>query len=352
VQNWNITIQRQLPQDTVLEVAYIGNKGTRLWGASGVFSQLNGLPASMLSQGDLLNELVSDHPEFTPYPGFDTSNTVSQALRKYPQFYGVNEAFPYNTNSFYNSLQVTFTRHLTNNLGFLGAYTWSKAIGFVDANGPGAYYATVQDYFNRGLERSVTEFNYPQNFKLTWVYDLPIGKGKKFDLGWGNYIIGGWKFASIHNYRAGGPIAVGQSGVNSPPGFSGGIRPDVLGSDQTLGGAPGKVDVFNGTAYLNPDAFAHSPVTGNGTPLRVGTAPRFLPNVRGPHSMSETFRMSKKFPLWKTESKFFQMGMTWTNPFNRTSRYFQDLTVGDADFGKLFAGGGGKTLQLDGRIEF
>jgi hypothetical protein len=68
--------------------------------------------------------------------------------------------------------------------------------------------------------------------------------------------------------------------------------------------------------------------------------------------MSEIFRMSKRFPLWKTESKFFQMGMTWTNPFNRTSRYFQDLTVGDADFGKLFAGGGGKTLQLDARIEF
>jgi hypothetical protein len=44
--------------------------------------------------------------------------------------------------------------------------------------------------------------------------------------------------------------------------------------------------------------------------------------------------------------------MTWTNPFNRTSRYFQDLTVGDSNFGQLYAGGGGKTLQLDARIEF
>jgi len=87
--------------------------------------------------------------------------------------------------------------------------------------------------------------------------------------------------------------------------------------------------------------------------LRVGTAPRFLPNVRGPHHMDETFRMSKRFPLYKErENTFFQLGMTMTNPFNRTGRYVGDFTVGDADFGKVFAGGGGRTIQLDARIEF
>jgi hypothetical protein len=44
--------------------------------------------------------------------------------------------------------------------------------------------------------------------------------------------------------------------------------------------------------------------------------------------------------------------MTWKNPFNRTQPYVSDLTVGDSAFGKVFAGGGGKTLQLDARIEF
>jgi hypothetical protein len=63
--------------------------------------------------------------------------------------------------------------------------------------------------------------------------------------------------------------------------------------------------------------------------------------------------MSKKFPLFKqSETKFFQLGMTWTNPFNRKSPYIGDLTVGDSAFGQVFAGGGGKTLQLDARIEF
>jgi hypothetical protein len=87
--------------------------------------------------------------------------------------------------------------------------------------------------------------------------------------------------------------------------------------------------------------------------LRVGTAPRFLPNARGPDQLSEIMRLSKKFPLYKqNESTFFQLGMTWSNPFNRISPYIVDHTVGDAAFGQVLAQGGGKTLQLDARIEF
>ena len=53
--------------------------------------------------------------------------------------------------------------------------------------------------------RSVTTFNFPQDFKLTWVYEIPVGKGRHFDLGWANYVLGGWQFAGIHNYRSGNP---------------------------------------------------------------------------------------------------------------------------------------------------
>jgi hypothetical protein len=275
VQNWNFTIQYQLPKETVLEVAYVGNKGTRLWGQY-AFSELDSLPSKMFSMGDILNDPVSLHPQYTPYAGFDTTLPVAQALRPYPQFLGVQEAFPYNTNSTYNSLQVTVTRRLTRDLGFLAAYTFSKSIGYVDSNGFPAYYtATSQDYYNRGLERSVTTFNYPQDFKLTWVYEAPAGKGRRFDLGWANHIVGGWQLAAIHNYHSGDPIQLFQAGLNIPVGFAFGIRPDLLtGVPATLGGAPTKVDVVNGTPYLNPAAFTPPPVTQNGVPLRVGTAPQ------------------------------------------------------------------------------
>jgi len=354
MQNYDFTVQYQLPEQTVLEAAYVGNKGTRMWGKY-AFSELDGLPSKMLSMGDILNDPVSLHPQYTPYHGFNTSLTVAQALRPYPQFFGVQEAFPYNTDSNYSSLQVTAAKRLTTGLGFLAAYTFSKAIGYVDGNGPGAYYSPApQDYYDRRLERSVTTFNYPQDFKLTWVYDTPVGKGRRFDLGWANHIVGGWQLATIHNYRSGDPIALFQAGLNIPNGFASGIEPDSLtGVPKTLGGAPTKVDVLYGTPYLNPAAFSPTPVTPNGVPLRVGTAPRVLPNIRGPHHMDETFRMSKKFPLYKQkENTFFRLGTTMTNPFNRTGRYVADPGVGDPNFGQVFANGGGRTIQLDARVEF
>jgi hypothetical protein len=355
VQNYNFTIQYALPADTVLEVAYIGNKGTRLWGGSpgsGGFSELDGLPSSMLSMGDILNDPVSSHPQYLPYAGFPDGNTVSQAMLPYPQYYGVEETFPYNTNSNYNALQVTVTRHMTKGLGFLAGYTWSKAIGYVDANGAASYYTVAQDYYNRGLERSVASFNLPQSFKLTWVYATPFGKGQRWDLHWANPVLGGWQLTAIHNYSTGFPVSVSQSGLNIPPGFAFGIRPDVVsGEPLTVGSASQRVDVQSPTQWLNPAAFAPSPRTDAGTPLRVGTAPRYLPTLRGPAILSETFGIAKKFTLHK-EDQFFEVGASMTNPFKRTTAQINDLTVGDAEFGTLLQGGGDRVLQLHARIEF
>jgi hypothetical protein len=349
VQNWNLTVQYQLPGETVLELAYVGNKGTRMWGSWG-FAERNGLPASMLAMGDILTEPVSDHPEFMPFENFDDSLSVAQALRPFPQFFGIAEAFPYGSNSNYNSAQVTVTRHLTRGLGFLAAYTWSKTLTYVDSNGPGAYYATMQDYYNRALERSIASFNYPHVFKLTWVWNTPVGKGRRYDLGALNYVLGGWELSAIHNYRSGDPIGVSQGGLTVPDGFAQ-IRPDVVNNDYSLGGVPTKVDFSEPTPFLNVAAFRPTPATTNGVPLRVGTAPRLIDGLRGPHFMSENFRMAKKFPIYK-ERLQFGVGMTMTNPFNRTNRYLVSTNISDSDFGKVLQGGGGRTLQLEGRIEW
>jgi hypothetical protein len=359
VQNWDLTVQYELPKQTLLEVAYIGNKGTRLWGGTpcggdlcNSFSEYDALPSSLLSMGDVLADPVSAHPQFSPYAGFPNTNTVSQALRPYPQYYGVEEQFPYVTNSNYNSLQVTVTHHLTKGLGFLAAYTWSKAIGYVDSNGPGAYYTTVQDYFNRGLERSVASFNLPQNLKLTWVYETPFGKGRHWDLHWANPVLGGWQLAAIHNYSSGMPIAVTESGLNVPAGFAPSIRPDVIvGQQPVLGGVPSNVDVQNPAPYLNPAAFTPSPLTSNGVPLRVGTAPRFLPTTRGPAFLSEKLRLSKRFYMGE-EHRFFEIAASMDNVLKRTRPYMNDTTVGDAAFGTLLLGGGDRVMQLNARIEF
>src|SRR5207237_4389255 len=87
-QNYNLTIQYQLPGSTVIEAAYIGNKGTRMWGGTpgSGYTDYNGLPARLLTMGDILNDPVSAHTQFTPYPTFDQGLSVAQALRPYAHY--------------------------------------------------------------------------------------------------------------------------------------------------------------------------------------------------------------------------------------------------------------------------
>src|SRR5207302_7222227 len=115
--------------------------------------------------------------------------------------------------------------HLTKGMAVLAAYTWSKSIF------TGAYSAiddaSSQDVYNRRLERAIAPFSIPHIFKLTWVYDLPFGKGRRWQLGSVlGHVVGGWTLTGIHNYRAGNPLSISTSGIRSPVLFNGTIRPD------------------------------------------------------------------------------------------------------------------------------
>ena len=344
VQNWNITLQYLLPNQMVLEGAYVGNHGTRVWG----FNEMDVSPATNLKLGDTLLDPVSAHPQYIPYAGFPTDLSVAQAMLPYPQYYGVTNFYAYNTNSNYNSFQLTVTKHLTKGLGFLAAYTFSKTLGYQDSNGATGY-GVPQDFFNRKLEYGLASFNQTHNFKLTWTYDTPFGKGRRWDLKKLNYVLGGWQLAGLHNYASGFPIYVSSTGLNTPAGF-GTIRPDVLSSNLASGSFPSSADYSDPKQYLNAAAFANVPTTGNGVPLRVGTAPRNL-GISGFPTLSETFRMSKAFPFFQERAKF-KVGMTLSNPFKRQSTYLVDNGVGDSAFGQVLGQGGGRTMQLDARIDF
>lgn len=345
VQNYNLSVQYLMPNETVLEVAYVGNHGTRIYG----FNAVNVTPATKLALGDTLIDPVSSHPSYSPYSGFPTTQTVAQAIRPYPQYYGISDAYAYNTSSDYNSLQVTVTKHLTKGFGYLASYTWSKTMGYQDSMGATAY-GVPQDYYNRRLERSVASFDHAHNLKLTWTYNIPVGKNQKFDLKWANSIVGGWEFSGIHNYMSGAPISISSGGLNTPSGF-GSIRPDVVSSTLSNGGVPSSTDYSQTVQWLNASSFSNVPTTGNSVPLRVGTAPRYFSQLRGPLGLSENFQMSKVYPFFKEKARF-KVGATMTNPFKRATPYLVDTTVGDSAFGQMLKSGGDRTMQLIGRIDF
>ena len=186
---------------------------------------------------------------------------------------------------------------------------------------------------------------------MTWLYDLPIGPDKFLRVpGVAGKIIGGWRLSGIHNYRSGSPISIGTSGINNPTGGS--IRPDVIT------GVPINIDagkpVAYGTAgspYLNPAAFRQVPATGQNTAVRLGTAPRYLPNVRGPVFVGEDFGMEKKFAI--REHSNVEVRADFINAFNRAGRGNPVTDITDPLFGQITGfQQGPRSIQLSARITF
>jgi hypothetical protein len=332
----------------VLEVGYLGNKGARLE-ANGL-DNLNQLPVSALQYGDKLLQQLSANPGLAPAPYTGFNGTVAQALRPFPQYGNITQVFANFGTSHYDSLQVQVTRHLTKGLAVLGAYTWLKAIftgsdSAIDSAGS-------QDVYNRSIEKSITSFTIPHYFKLTWVWDMPFGKGRKWlTSGVLSHIVGGWTVTGIHQYRAGNPLSVGGSGPRTVL-FNGTVRVDwITGVPVVLNGNASVKTDGSGERYLNPDAFKLVPVTGSNVPLRLGTAPPLLPNVRGPAVFREDFGVKKSFAF--TEARTLEIRADFFNAFNRAGRGNPNTDITSALFGKITGGRGGpRNIQLEARFNF
>ncbi len=337
VQNYSLGIQYQPSASFTAEISYLGAKGTRLR-ARGM-DPLNQLPAAVLQFGDRLIEPLSRTPLVAPvpYPGFN--GTLAQALRTFPQYLGVSQlCAPFGASN-YDSLQVSVTRRYSNGLAVLAAYTFSKALAIEDS---AVEAFGIQDVYNPRLDRSVTAYNIPHFLKLSWIYDLPTGRGK---------ILGGWSLTGNHQYRSGAPLAPVTSSLRTDAMFNGTLRPDLLTGVPLVIYDGGPVAFGTGTPYLNPAAFAQVPHTGNNVPLRLGTAPRYLPDVRGFHRFGEDFGVMKKVPI--REGYVLEIRADFFNAFNRAGRGDPVMDVTSPLFGKVTgAQRGPRSIQLEGRFRF
>jgi hypothetical protein len=339
--NFNVTLRRQLPARFSLTVAYIGAQGRDLpfdLGNDGF--QLNRIPFDALGRyGDLLFSNLSSQPQLgipVPYPGF--TGTVQQALRPYPQYTGITALNNFRGKTRYNSLQTTLDRHFSNGLALLAAYTLSKTEDNYlkqDASG--------EEWGLAGGGR-----HYPHFLKLTWIYELPIGPGKAVNVnGVLGQIVGGWTVTGIHNYRAGGTISVFDSRINGA-GFP--IRPDVVNGVDPVIFDGSHLDLVRGTPYLNPAAFATQPLTAQGIPTRIGTAPPIL-DVRGPAFYREDIGLMKRFGVGGERS--FEFRVDLLNALNRSGVGGLDTNLNSSNFGRMFGVGiGARQLQLSLRATF
>jgi hypothetical protein len=365
VQTWSAGFQYELPARILLEANYVGTRGTRLYNLP--FGEaVNQANSKYMGLGDLLvDDLQGDLSDSVngptlasygitqlPYPQFENDNystSVGAALAPFPQYSGLTNDVTRMGMSIYHSLQVQARKNTAHGLTFIAAYTLSKDV--TDSDGIMNPYSYIQDFYNRKLERSIASFDYPQILKLTWMYSLPLGHGQRWLNSGGvvNRVFGGWQVAASQRYGSGDPLSLWD--YDASLSITANIRPDVVsGVKQTL--PLHGLDAINGTPYLNEAAFADPPLSPNNLfPLRVGTAPRELPNVRGPAHQEEDFALIKNTNI--TERVKFQLRSDFQNVFNRVGRGDPDTGVNDGTFGLIYgAANGPRLIQISGRFTF
>lgn len=289
-QQWNLSFQKTLFQDTSIEIGYLGSKLTRL-GVPDV--NLNQLTAEHLAQGASLLQPVPN-PYFGQIPISSSIGgpTVArnQLLRPYPRFTTVTLYRNNIGNSVYHSFQGRMEKRFSKGLTFTAAYTFSKLIddasSVFDAailTGPVANFP-VADSFNRKLERDLSSGDIPHIFSSGVVYELPFGKGRRIEMyGWKNALFADWQLAGIIRLQSGIPVTVTQStNFNSFAGF-GTQRPNRLSNPEL------PADQRTTARYFDTAAFATAPqfTIGNGS----------RNPVRGPGYRTADVMVGKTFAL-------------------------------------------------------
>jgi hypothetical protein len=341
VQQWNFDIQRQLPGNALVDVAYAGSKGTHLPMHS---QDLDQLPPQFLPKNaaDVANLKA---PVTNPFLGIVQSGNVAtsptlqagQLLLPYPQFDDVSMAEPDNRDSIYHSLQAKFQKRFSAGASVLAAYTVSKLIdntnseiNWLEAAAPG--WGDANAYNLRG-ERSLDGFDVPQRFVLSGVLDLPVGRGKKFagDIGpVADKVIGGWGVNAIITLQSGFPLSMGgcpgllsESGIPNV-GCSRATR--LRHSKLTSGSLNTRLN-----EWFDTSAFVHT------NDYSYGYDSRTEPNIRADGIKNIDFAAFKNTKFGPDDRLGLEFRAEFFNFFNHPQFSPPDTNVGGANFGRVTA---------------
>lgn len=209
VMSWFFSLQRELARNTLLDVAYVGNRANRLL----LFANFNQAQPNL--------------------PGQSLTLAQRQNTRPYPQWgditYDWNGGF-----SDYNSLQVRLEHRFSAGLFFLNSFTWGKAID--DAAGslenPNGNFNGPQDFRNLKAEKALSAYDQPLTNTTSLVYQFPWGKGRRRDLpALADLVAGGWEVSSVNTAYSGQPITIIYGAVPGAAFQVSGIQQDFRGAN-------------------------------------------------------------------------------------------------------------------------
>jgi hypothetical protein len=309
MQHWNFNVERQIGDKSVVEVAYVGSKGTKLLTAR----DINQPQPSVLPRG------LPFVPR--PDPRFDDIDLLESRA-----------------NSNYNALQMRFQQRLTRGFSALASYTWSKSIDdasnfFSSAGDPNF----PQNSYDVAAERGRSNFDVTHRLSVSYSYALPFRHAE----GLAGKVINGWETFGIVQLQTGRPFTVAllpeldNSGTGrSILGFGANDRPNVASNPELSN--PTTSEWFNTAAFAFP------------APGTFGNAGRNILEGPGFESVNVSLVKNTNF----TETVKLQFRAEAFNLFNHPNFNLPDNFLGSPTFGRITSARDPRHIQFGLKLLF
>ncbi|HEY4356869.1 MAG TPA: carboxypeptidase regulatory-like domain-containing protein [Acidobacteriaceae bacterium] len=322
---WALSVQRQLGNNYVFNIAYVGNHGTDLYFPV----DTNQVPQNHLQDGP-------NNQQFRPFPIYGTINGSTN-----------------NAISNYNALQTEIRKRLSHGLEFDVNYVWSHMLDDQDSSGWGSRggWQNYQNAYDPSANYSNSNFDIRNAIKGSAIYTLPFGKGGYFlnKSTIADEVLGGWRLSSTFVVQSGNPMSITTGNNNTSYNRSGGYTqfPNVVGDWHKSGSVYSRLSQWYNPAALKLPA--------------AGTYGNFRRNeVLGPGLAVMNAALGKTFVLYPERGIKLEIRGEAFNVLNHPSFGQTGSNVIGADPAQNAASSavinsvtvGGRTMQLYGKITF
>jgi Carboxypeptidase regulatory-like domain len=337
-QDWDLNVQRSLGSDLLLEVGYVGTKGTKLP------RFVEGNPAVYIPGFDSSGNPISTSSNADQRR---LSSGCTLAPTSPPCTYSSTGLIEGIANSSYNALEASLTKRFSHGISFLASYTYSKSIDDASSfNMTGSAAKPVagendlaQDPFNLAAERGRSLFDARNRFVLSYQWSLPFWKQPH---GWYQQVLGNWQVNGIVTLMSGTPFTVFDSTDFSVQGSAPEItgffsnRPNLVAGQNPNSGphTPG--------AWLNRTAFQQITQDPNSPVQQFGSAGRNI--AQGPGYANWDFSAFKNIRV--TEGKEFQFRAEFFDFLNHPNFRLPDSDISSPTFNQILAAQDPRLFQL------
>jgi hypothetical protein len=321
VNQWNISLQREIARDLTVDVSYVANRAVwleanGLVGVNAIRSadltavglDINNADDRSLLRSRIDSPLAASRGFSAPYAGYPGGATVAQTLRPFPQF-NDNLATRWAPlgKTWYDSLQIKLNKRYSHGFDMTAAFTYQRERGLGTGGNPSPNGPTINNIENYEAQKGLMSTSQPYIFVVGFNYDSPgLGTNKYL-----RAITKDWTFGGVLRYASGSLIGApsAQNNLNQLL-FQGNSLMNRVESEPLFLKDPncGCIDPFKDFIY-NPAAWANPP---DG---QFGNAQGFYDEYRWQHQVSESLNLGRRFRIW--ESVSFEVRAEFFNVFNR-----------------------------------